>query len=553
MRRAALVVAATLLLAVTAGAGSALAGTATYRSVVFRVHRVSLEQLLRLQSVRTLATTGGAALLAHAAALGDELGAAAALSGLPVPVEDLGSGDEGLSALDVRLRDLARPPNVSDEVVWVVSDGSGLPGDELGAVIVSAPARWASKASPSSLRSDSTRRDGVVVSEDIGATLCDLASIICVTGGAVIRPVDPPPPLGLYERYLANRRMSVPIQTAAGLYVTIAGLFGVALLTARRTAPRWLTSLGAWTAIAVVPLALALLLAGHLPSLSYATVLPVVVGGTALGTAMLVPVARVRGTLDALAWIGGATLAAFVLEVALGWTAALHTFLGGTELDGGRFYGLPNVDIGLLLGAAVFVAYRLRRTAAGAALIAAVALLAGVPFAGANLGAAVTLAATAGLWWGLRGRRGVVATGTACVVAAGVGLAIVLVLNRVLPGPPTHITNFVEGQGGSVLSTVAQRLSTGLDLIARNPFAILPVIGVPATLLAVLRPAAPVGATFERHPGWREALLTILWGSVVAYVANDTGAAAVGLGFGTALGGLLFVSLRDRPWMMEAT
>jgi hypothetical protein len=34
----------------------------------------------------------------------------------------------------------------------------------------------------------------------------------------------------------------------------------------------------------------------------------------------------------------------------------------------------------------------------------------------------------------------------------------------------------------------------------------------------------------------------------VAYVANDTGPAAVGLGFGTALGGLLYVSSADRTW-----
>jgi hypothetical protein len=266
-----------------------------------------------------------------------------------------------------------------------------------------------------------------------------------------------------------------------------------------------------------------------------------------------VPVARARGTLEALAWMGGVVLVVVVLEAVLGWTAAMFTFLGGTELDGGRFYGLPNVDIGLLLGASVFVAARLRRTADGVALIAAVALFAGLPFAGANLGGALTLAATAGLWWGLRDRRGTVPTAVACVVTAGVGLVVVLILNRVLPGPATHITNFVEGQGDGVLSTVVHRLRTGLDLIARNPFAIVPVIGVPATLLAVLRPAAPVRASFEQHPGWREALLTILWGSVVAYVANDTGAAALGLGFGAALGGLLFVSLRDRPWMMETS
>ena len=413
-------------------------------------------------------------------------------------------------------------------------------------------------SSPRSLTSDSTRRTGVVVSEDIGATMCNLAFAEAYAacenaGGARIDAVDRPPPMDLYERYLANRRMSVPIQTAAGLYVTFAGLLGVGLLAARRRVSPWLSSLGGWMAIATLPLALALLLAGHLPTLSYATVLPAVIGATLIGTAAFVPVARTRGTLEALSWNGAVVLAVVVLEAVLGWTAAMFTFLGGTELDGGRFYGLPNVDIGLLLGASVFIAHRLRRTADGVALIGAVALFAGLPFAGANLGAAVTLSATAGLWWGLRDRRGTIPTALACVAAAGAGLVVVLILNRVLPGPPTHITNFVEGQGDGVLSTVAHRLRTGIDLIERNPFAIVPVIGVPATLLAVLRPAAPVRASFEQHPGWREALLTILWGSVVAYVANDTGAAALGLGFGAALGGLLFVSLRDRPWMMETS
>jgi hypothetical protein len=392
-----------------------------------------------------------------------------------------------------------------------------------------------------------------VVSDDILPTMCAVAQRLCATGGSQMRPVDAPPPIDLYHRYLASRRMSVPVQTAAGLFVAFAGLLGVALLVFRRRVPSWLSSTGAWIAIAVVPLALSLLFAGHLPTVSYGTVLPVVIGGTLLGTLMFVPVARARGTVDALAWMGAATLALFLLEALLGWAGALHTFLGGTELDGGRFYGLPNVDIGLLLGASVYVAFRLRNIGAGVTLILAVALVAGLPFAGANLGAAVTLAATAGLWCGLRGDRGLLSTLAAMLVGATTGLVVTLAVNRFWPGPATHITQFVEGRGTGVLSTVAHRFGTGFHLIAQNPFALIPVIGVPATLLVVLHPPAPVAASFAQHPGWREALLTILLGSVVAYVANDTGAAALGLGFGTALGALLFVSLRDRPWMMEAT
>jgi hypothetical protein len=556
VRRGALaVVAFAAMIVALAMGGPASAGEPLVRVHVLRLHDVSLPELLALPAVRTLATRGGAALLSSPGELDAELASAGDQGPvLRVDVQELGSGAAALETLAERLQAMGLTQPVPHDQVWVLSDGSGSPGDELGSVVLS-PAAGAPGPGPRALTSDSTRRDGVVATVDIPPTMCELAGTGCVTGGpgSVMRPVDAPPPVELYGRYLASRRMSVPIQTAAGLFVTFAGVLGVALLALRRRVPARLSSVGAWTAISVVPLALSLLLAGHLPTVSYATVLPAVIGGTLAGTLVFVPVARARGTLDALAWMGAATLALFLLEATLGWAGALHTFLGGTELDGGRFYGLPNVDIGLLVGASVYVAYRVPDIGTGVAVIAGVALFAGLPSAGANLGAAVTIAATAGLWYGLRGERGPLRTLAAMLVGAAAGLVVTLVLNRYLPGPATHITQFVEGRGGGVLSTVAHRFGTGFHLIAQNPFAIVPVIGVPATLFVVLRPPSPVAASFARHRGWREALLTILLGSVVAYVANDTGAAALGLGFGTALGALLFVSLRDRPWMMEGT
>jgi hypothetical protein len=490
---------------------------------------------------------GGVALLAHADRVDDVLRDAAADPDLAVTIRDGTIGDDAASMLE-----LARDIGDADQT-WVVGPGSAPGAADLGVVVI-----WG-RSGPDdhgvrTLTSDSTRRDGVVVAEDLLPTMRSIAGLPAADGGgAVIRPVDAPVPVELLDRYVANRRMSVPIQTAAGLFVTAAGLLGAVLLAARDRVPPWLTSSGAWIAIAVVPLAVSLLFAGHLETLTYPSVLTVVIGGTVLGCAAAALVARRRGTVAALAALGVATIALFLLEAALGWTAALTTFLGGTELDGGRFYGLPNVDIGLLLGAGVFVAYRVGGIWPGVTIIGGLALFAGSPFAGANLGAAVTLGAGAGLWWGFQGRRSGWAIVAAAVAGAAAGGACTLLASVVLPGAPTHITSFVEGESGGVAATVLHRLRTGVDLIARNPFAILPVIGVPATLVAVLRPPVAVRASFERHPRWRQALLTILWGSVVAYLANDTGAAALGLGFGTALGGLLFVSLRDRPWMMGAS
>ena len=77
-----------------------------------------------------------------------------------------------------------------------------------------------------------------------------------------------------------------------------------------------------------------------------------------------------------------------------------------------------------------------------------------------------------------------------------------------------------------------------------------PVVGLPATLLAVLRPPAPVREAFHRHPAWRDALLVTLLAGVAAYVANDTGPAAAGPAFGLGLGGLVYVSLVEEPAKM---
>ena len=60
--------------------------------------------------------------------------------------------------------------------------------------------------------------------------------------------------------------------------------------------------------------------------------------------------------------------------------------------------------IGLLIGSCLWVAHRLR-TGAGVALLVAVALFAGLPYVGANLGGGVSLFAAAGLWLAVRQRE----------------------------------------------------------------------------------------------------------------------------------------------------
>jgi hypothetical protein len=107
------------------------------------------------------------------------------------------------------------------------------------------------------------------------------------------------------------------------------------------------------------------------------------------------------------------------------------------------------------------------------------------------------------------------------------------------------VTAFLEHTSslGGVVDRLTGRLGIGWDQLTDTPLATIPVVGVLVLLVVLLRPPSAIAASFEGHDAWRDAVLVLLLASVVAYLANDTGAAAVGFGFGFALSGLLGVSL----------
>jgi MYXO-CTERM domain-containing protein len=188
----------------------------------------------------------------------------------------------------------------------------------------------------------------------------------------------------------------------------------------------------------------------------------------------------------------------------------------------------------------------------GVLLLVGCAFVAGSPWTGSNFGAAITLFAAAGLWLAIRRRRPwwMVAVIVGAITAAG-GTAIALV-HRFLADQPTHVSSFLEGSGtvAVALDRLVVRLSIGFDQLVDTPAALIPVVGTLVVLVVVLRPPVAIARSFEVHDAWRDALLVLALGSIVAYLANDTGAAALGFGFGFALSGLLDVSLASARRMM---
>ena len=533
--------------------------------VVILVPGMSFERLLGVPEVRALARAGGAALMSSRTPLDRLLRGSfpdapvehvpGQVSGLPLVVYDRAEGDVEHLGSDIREAVGISGP----DVLVIVASPSASPAmraakDELAPIVVAvgrADLLFPSSGPMRALASDTTRRTGVVSDEDVVPTILDFLRrpIPDRLTGSVLRVVDATPPFDLHARHIANRRIAIPIQVAAALYVTGMGLLGVIVIALRRKVPGWVESVVRGGAMSVLPLATALLLAGHLLTLSYATVVPFVVGVTAVCAVAALALRRF-GLWVPPAAQGIAVLAFFAVEAALGWRAAQTPFLGGSELDGGRFFGMPNAFIGLVMGAAVYAVVRLQPTV-GASIIGAAGLFVGLPGAGANIGGSVALFAAAGLWFSIR-TRGKLDWRAAAAAAAGAaaGAAAVLLAHRFLTATPTHGTRFVEESARSLTGlwgTFVDRLGVGFRLIALNPFALVPVVGLPIVLVVALRPPHTCRAAFQRNPEWRHVVLVLSLGGIVAYLVNDSGPAAGGQAFATSVAALVWVSLARPP------
>lgn len=409
---------------------------------------------------------------------------------------------------------------------------SGTPGDLLTAV-----------GSSGTLTSTSTHRDGVLSVGDIDAAV----SAFLAGAAGPISVVATAPPTDLHRRYLEHRAVATPFGVATALLVALLGAVAVAAL--RRPAGDRFRRGVAWGAFAVPALAIALLWLGRLPSFAPAIVV-IAVSAVTVGLVALVGWIGRDDDDRALIALGVSVLLAFVLEAVGSWDGAQLPLLGGTQLDGARFYGLPNVFIGVLLGGALVVAAVLPARG-GAALLVAAGLFAGLPGMGSNVGGATTLLAGAGLWWSLRtasdgriGLRGLLAA----AIATAAGLAAIAIAHVLAP-TPTHVTAFVRSGGGvaGFASRYIDRLAIGARMLAEQPFAWVPVIGLLVMLRVLWRPPGAIRDAFAERPVWRDVAWVSSVAGVVAYLANDSGPSAAGFCFGWALVVTLWVSLRRTP------
>ena len=387
------------------------------------------------------------------------------------------------------------------------------------------------------LTSATTGHEGVIANVDVAPTILRfLGRKVPATMTGSLIEVTGDPPTALHERYLEYARAVTPVGLVV-LGVALSSLVAaLVLLLWFRYAPGWITVAVAVWGLVGVGMQVALLPASLLPTFDLPVALAAV---AALGAAIAgVALAFGRGSpaFTPPAIVAGTGLALVVLDAALGWPSLLTPLVGGSALDGVRFYGLGNTYAGVVLAGAVLLA-ALFPAAWGALVIVAAAMFAGLPWTGADFGGGETLSAVAGLWVALRLRDRLGRARLPIAVGAFLlGLAVLVVSHR-LALEPTHVTRAVEGPGGllGALGIFVRRLLLNLEVTAATPSVWPVLVGLPVWLVVALRSPGPFREPFERSPAWRDAALTLAAGGMIGYVLNDT--------YGMAAITFLYVSL----------
>jgi hypothetical protein len=485
------------------------------REVLVYVLDIPAEQALADPSLRSIAMRGGMGLMTETEPLGEVLSDLRSTGTSVTPVSDPSEMQGELARVDAatsRLLVLAFPRPVEHEGgVTPLFMGRGTPADFLD-----------DGGTPPGLTSETTRRAGVVSNVDLAPTTLQFLGrpISDDVLGSPIR-VEGEAPTELYARYLEYRQVVVPTGVIV-LLITLAALAAaLMLLFVRGASPSLIRAVAIWGVLGV-SLQVALLPGSWLPSYE-----PWVVALAVGGIGILVAVAALwwgRGSaVKVPAAVAGIGLGFVVLDGLLGWPSGLTPLLGGSALDGVRFFGLGNSYAGLLLAGSVLVA-ALLPPIAGLTLLLLSALFAGLPFLGADLGGGVTMFAVAGLWYGLRVRRSAGWAAGGAAIGALAGTALLVVAHRFLPPEPTHVTRAVEESGGlaGIVEVFVDRLRLNLEVTAATP-AIWPALaGIPVALWVALTRLGPFRPPLERFEAWRLGAITLAIGGMLGYVLNDT-------------------------------
>jgi hypothetical protein len=458
-------------------------------------------------------------------------GAASCPLGMEPGAEGLGGGRGGiLTVAEARLGQaaltasalgkrglviaIATPTGKTDEPIPIGIAGPGFHGD---------------------LTSDTTRTNGYVTSTDVAPTILEFfgAAVPDQMIGQAIRSEGSVDPAAIEAR---GARMAV-VSSRRGPVIGWSLLawvlaLGLVVLLARPLAPVAVRLTG----LAVVYLPVLLLVGAALEPAQWPETLLVMLGAPLLAAITLAALCDYR----ALAVAAGIAVAAYALDAILGSPLSALSLLGPNPGLGVRFYGIGNeleslLSVLVVGGIGAGLAGFAPRLSPGrcAAVFLVVGLVCAGIFAsgefGADVGAAIDfpmgVAVAALVVTGGR-RRWIL-----LVVLIPLVVLALLALADLLTGANSHFTRSVLDAGGlhSLGDTAQRRLEqTARSFVRPVLLVALPAIAI-GVLVAVLR-RATLASWVREVPAMRAALIGAVVATIVATVANDSGALLLEIG-----------------------
>jgi hypothetical protein len=386
------------------------------------------------------------------------------------------------------------------------------------------------------LTADTTRTDGYVLSTDVAPTILEFFGLGVpdqMTGQAIRSEgsVDPGAieALGARMAVISHRRGPVIGLSLLAWVLAALLLIAVSRGALARVAVRLL-------GLSVIYLLLALLLAAALEWSQYAEMALVMAAGPAFAALTLAALRDYR----ALAVAAALTVVAYALDAIAGSPLSALSLLGPNPGLGVRFYGIGNeleASLAVLIvgGIGAGLAGFLPRLSPGRC--AAAFLVIGLVFAGifasgefgADVGTAIDfpigVAVAAVVVTGGRARR------IALVVLVPVIVLVLLALADLVTGANSHFTRSVLDAGGlhSLGDTAQRRLEQTANSFARPVLlVVLPLVAILAALAWVRR--ATLAGWVRDVPAMRAALLGAVAATIVATLANDSGALLLEIG-----------------------
>jgi hypothetical protein len=410
---------------------------------------------------------------------------------------------------------VAAPTGNDDELLPIGIAGKGYDGD---------------------LTSDTTRTNGYVIATDIAPTVLEFFGLKApdqISGQAIRSEgsVDP----GAIETRAARMKVVSPRRGPVigfSLLAWVLALLLVVALSRGALAKPGVRLIG----LSVIYLPTLLLVGAALEPAQYPEMLLVMIGSPLLAALTLVALRDYR----ALAVATAVTVVAYSLDAILGSPLSALSLLGPNPLLGVRFYGIGNELESLL---AVLIVAGIGAGLAGFSprlspgRCAAVFLVIGLFFAaifasgkfGADVGAAIDfpagVAAAAVVITGGR-RRWIV-----LVVLIPLIVVALLALADLVTGANSHFTRSVLDAGGlhSLGDTAQRRLEQTARSFIRPILAVmLPVVAILAVLAWLRR--ATLAEWVSEVPAMRAALIGAVVATIVATLANDSGALLLEIG-----------------------